>query len=439
MRDKFKGYYRPTKAEEDALWADALLVMDTNVVLDFYRYHTATTRLYLDSLQKFERRLWLPYQVALEFHRNRPAVRAESPKGHGDRIKVLETFRNTIGSKAYKSRLTSSPTQDELLAKTIAAIEELEAEFQVIRNDSMPNTEDKILERVTSLFTGRVGDGPTEEEAKALKEKAQSRFAEKIPPGYEDRGEKPSGEEYGDYYLWQQLMDHAKASGLDVIFATEDKKSDWSWKVNGEFVGPRPELIQEFREKTGQDIIIYSGKEFFRQLSDRAEAVTNTTELAAALADVSAVSEVRGEKDSASEDLWKTVSRSARVRVNRDSKANQRRTAEDNTGGLRLVSDVLERRYERLSLKSNDIIEEITRLRHDTDELERSPEIMASLYSQLGDIETEKDEIRSYIDRARSLRAAKFTSKWASDYGLRGDNDDDDPDWKAMRRQETLR
>lgn len=293
MRDKFRGYYRPTKGEENNRWTDSLIVMDTNVILDLYRYHSNTTRLYLDSLEKFKDQLWIPYQVAFEFHRNRPSVRLDAPKAHGERIKVLDTFKKTISSNAYKSRLTSSPIQDEMLEKVTDAIAELRKEFDAIRHDSMPNTPDKILDSISTLFDGRVGEAPTTAESEAHLEEGKRRFEKQIPPGYEDRGDKPAGEEYGDYYLWKQLLNYAKSSKRNVIFATEDKKSDWSLKVGSEIIGPRPELIQEFREKTGQEIVIYSGREFFRQLSDRAKAVVDVSILEDALADVTAVSKNR--------------------------------------------------------------------------------------------------------------------------------------------------
>lgn len=293
MRDKFKGYYRPTKAEEDALWSGALIVMDTNVVLDLYRYHAKTTQLYLESLEKFAERLWLPYQIALEFHKNRPKVRAESTKAHKERIDDLETFANKLQSKAHKTKLASSTAEKKLIDTVSRVLQPLRLEMEQIRKDSMPKTDDPILEKITNLFDGRVGDKPSAATAETLVKDGKQRFDANIPPGYEDRGKKPEGEEYGDYFLWQQILDYAKDTQQDVIFATEDSKADWSWKVNGQIVGPRPELIQEFREKTGHDIIIYSGKEFFEHLSERGAKSVNDEDLADALADVTAVSNER--------------------------------------------------------------------------------------------------------------------------------------------------
>lgn len=300
LREKFKGYYRPTKAEEDDMWASAHIVMDTNVVLDLYKYHAKTTSLYVRSLRKFKQQLWLPYQVALEFHKNRPKVRAETTKGHKERIKDLESIRNKIQQNSLKSKLSSSTVEEELIAKTEEAIDALKSELKQLSDEVHVNSPDKLLDHITDLFDGRVGDAPSADRLAELDVEAKQRFDNFVPPGYEDRKTKALGEEYGDFYLWRQTMDYAKEHGKSIIIATEDNKVDWWQKINGdEIVGPRPELVQEFRSETGQEIIFYSGRDFFRQLSDRAKIAGSSEDLAGALADVSSVSDKRSAAESA--------------------------------------------------------------------------------------------------------------------------------------------
>ena len=40
MKDLFKGFYHPTPDEIGSLWQNAVIVFDTNVLLDFYRVST---------------------------------------------------------------------------------------------------------------------------------------------------------------------------------------------------------------------------------------------------------------------------------------------------------------------------------------------------------------------------------------------------------------
>lgn len=36
MKNKFYGYYKPSKETFDALWGNALIVLDANILLDFF-------------------------------------------------------------------------------------------------------------------------------------------------------------------------------------------------------------------------------------------------------------------------------------------------------------------------------------------------------------------------------------------------------------------
>ncbi len=42
MKGIFKGYHQPTEEEFSQLWRNALFVFDTNVLLNLYRYQSAT-------------------------------------------------------------------------------------------------------------------------------------------------------------------------------------------------------------------------------------------------------------------------------------------------------------------------------------------------------------------------------------------------------------
>ena len=86
MRDLFPGFYVPTAAQFARLWEECLLVLDSSVLLNLYRFPTSASRELLAVLQTFENRLWIPHQVALEFQRNRLGVRAEQLKKFGEEI-----------------------------------------------------------------------------------------------------------------------------------------------------------------------------------------------------------------------------------------------------------------------------------------------------------------------------------------------------------------
>src|ERR1041385_4197416 len=68
MKKEFPGYYRPTESEYQQLWEAATFAFDANVLLDFYRSTESTQHSFIGILEKIKDRLWLPYQVAREFH-----------------------------------------------------------------------------------------------------------------------------------------------------------------------------------------------------------------------------------------------------------------------------------------------------------------------------------------------------------------------------------
>ncbi|WP_353843445.1 PIN-like domain-containing protein [Mesorhizobium sp.] len=97
MRKLFHGYYEPTEKEFEKIWSDGLLVPDTNVLLHLFRFMPERRAEILAAFKSFGDRLWLPYQVASEFHAgwrsadsgNRAAY-AKAERG---------TCKETIGSR----------------------------------------------------------------------------------------------------------------------------------------------------------------------------------------------------------------------------------------------------------------------------------------------------------------------------------------------------
>jgi len=84
MRNIFKGYYRPTEDDFKTLWANAIFIFDTNVLLNLYRYQSSTRDALFEVMERLHDRVWIPYHVGLEFQRNRLKVIAEQHKRFSD-------------------------------------------------------------------------------------------------------------------------------------------------------------------------------------------------------------------------------------------------------------------------------------------------------------------------------------------------------------------
>ena len=270
MRDRFLGWYRRTPEQLSAVWDAAVFVPDANILLHCLRHPENVRDQLLRLFGVLRDSLWIPYQVGLEFHRNRLDVEFGSRDAY-DRVAddctdALEQARDRL------RKLRAHPVID--VERELAAFDRFVADFRArLRADKDNHPTQAIaeaLDRLTDLFVGRVGEKWQPEELKALKKEGEERYANKIPPGYKDSG-KDAGQygRFGDLIIWKDMIAKAKEEQRPVIFVSDDAKEDWWWIHRGEKLGPRPELIQEFRECSGQTFHIYQFTQFLRIAADR--------------------------------------------------------------------------------------------------------------------------------------------------------------------------
>ena len=74
MKNTFYEFYKLSKKRINEIWDNGLLIVDTNVLLDLYRLSPDSRKDLMKSIDHFKDRVWIPYQVGLEFHRNRESV-----------------------------------------------------------------------------------------------------------------------------------------------------------------------------------------------------------------------------------------------------------------------------------------------------------------------------------------------------------------------------
>lgn len=262
MKTEFPGFYRPSPKEFSRLWREGLIVVDTNVLLNVYRFPPDARKDLLKVFEHFSSRLWIPHQVAAEFQRNRvtaiqeqrkslSALRrlvTEAPGKINAELLRMEIARRTgVDVKEYTEQLRA------LHAGIDAAIETALAEQQSTSLD------DPIRDQLDSLFAGKVGPAPQDQVyLDALYKLGETRYALRRPPGFKDAADKKDLKyvlkgllyqaQYGDFLIWQQLLDHVAANKVKaVLFVTSDTKDDWWQVIDGKTIGPQPELVEEIR------------------------------------------------------------------------------------------------------------------------------------------------------------------------------------------------
>jgi predicted nucleic acid-binding Zn-ribbon protein len=270
MREKFPGWY-PKKPEQIAkLWDTAIFVPDANVLLHCLRHTTMVRDELLRLFEALGDALWIPYQVGLEFQRNRLGVEFGALDEYEALIKDQEA--NVERARDRLRQLRAHPTIN--VQKELSALDMFLSDFKgrmETARKAHPSAEiDGVLEKLTKLLENRIGDRWPADKLVALKKEGEDRYSKKIPPGYKDQ-KKDAGEydKFGDLIIWKEMIAKAKVDNRPVIFISDDVKEDWWWIHRGRKMGPRPELIEEFRAEAGQDFHIYEFSQFLRFAANR--------------------------------------------------------------------------------------------------------------------------------------------------------------------------
>lgn len=278
MRNSFYEYYDLTEEERDTLWKQAILVFDTNVLLSLYRLQSDTRNDILAAIANYKDRLWLPNQVGWEFHEHRieEACKPISAlKKLKEQVKDFTTkIENDYSKHPYlkdfnniKRALTS--LNDKIVKMADASI------------SCCPNFlhEDALLDKLSSLYEGKVGKPYTEERLAEIYKIGEDRYDKEVPPGYKDNKKKSGARHrFGDLIIWHQILEKSKDSDCDILFVTDDKKDDWWQMHNGDKIGPRRELVAEFRAFTGNHIIgFYTLDRFLSVAKERKEVSIKKT------------------------------------------------------------------------------------------------------------------------------------------------------------------
>lgn len=281
MRGLFSGFYRPTEDEFTQLWKNCIFVFDANVLLNLYRYPTPARDDLLKILESIPNRIWIPYQAALEYQRNRPNVIADQLRRFDDVRRVLNDTENSLSNGLEKLQLEKRHSS----IRTNEFIEGIKGQYKLFK-EQLYNLEqqqsdvsghDSLRETIDSLFKNCIGQPlESQKDLDALYQIAALRYERMQPPGYVDAHKEDDcyfynelcyKNKFGDFVLWSEIIEHANVNSIKkIVFVTDDKKEDWWWIVNSrgeKNLGPRPELTQEIKSRAGVDsFYMYNSERF---------------------------------------------------------------------------------------------------------------------------------------------------------------------------------
>ena len=270
MRDTIKEYIELSDKEKNDLWNTATFVFDTNVFLNLYRYSNKTRNQLIESFEWLKTRIWMPYQVASEFCKDRYSVIDEANKRFdnlsADADKLTDNWREEL-------RLDCSDSDIKELGKYLK-------EWITKKKDNnyltFSATNDEVFRRLLDLFDGKVGKPFSVEEKLNIEQEGEKRYASKIPPGY--RVNKKTANRFGDLFVWKEIIGYSKLKEVDIIFVTHDQKEDWWNTISGKTIGPRIELRKEFYEETKKMFHMYTMSSFLSFfIENKGKSIDKTT------------------------------------------------------------------------------------------------------------------------------------------------------------------
>jgi len=310
MKNSFYDYYPPTPEEYESLWREALIVLDTNVLLNLYRLPTTARDELINVLEVLKDRLWIPHQVALEFQRRRLTVISIERKSTADALSTASELVSEIKKKVDALQIDKRGLgidSQPLITELDKANSQLVEAIKVVHNSQLDiSSSDPIRQRLDDLLDSRVGPGPSNQsELDLLISEGEQRFKEKIPPGYMDADKDKNPNEavfifdkimyqrkFGDLILWRQLIQHAKISGIKMILlVTADRKEDWWWREQGKTIGPHPELIREIKREGGVESFWMNSAAQFVEQANKYSAASVSTESVAEIQQVALFSQ----------------------------------------------------------------------------------------------------------------------------------------------------
>lgn len=242
VKDVFGEWYEPDDDELAFFIKEGRIALDTNVLFSLYRVNAVQRKQVLDVFAEVADRLWIPFQVGLEYQRGRLDRIVEQNKAYGDVAKAVVALRNAADKALRDEELKDKVLQriGTFEAEIGKLLEELKAAHSIDEQEA--RHADPVRIALDSIFTtGRVGAKP--EDLEDRRRLALERIESKTPPGYKDVNK---GDPTGDVLIWFELLDMGAEATGPVLFITDDVKEDWYRKVDGKIVGPLPELRREW-------------------------------------------------------------------------------------------------------------------------------------------------------------------------------------------------
>lgn len=259
----FDGSTPQTDDDVDEAMKHALLSLDANVLLNFYRFSPNARDALAEVLRAAGDRVWVSHQAATEFWRNRLAAidsRNSATEQLQDALDKQERAALSAADIWAKQMAVpedvKSNVREVLQAGYESARDQIESEAGASEPISYSTANDPVLDVLSGLLSVSVGSALSESDHADAVAEGNRRAKEQEPPGYMDAKKFDEGKSRdgasGDYLVCIQSIKEATVRDIPLAIVTGDEKEDWWWKHRSAFLGPRRELVAEFSQHSHQ-------------------------------------------------------------------------------------------------------------------------------------------------------------------------------------------
>lgn len=217
----------------------------------------------MDTLERLKPRVWVPFRVAFEFHRRWREVDQANRDAYeqlSDQIASEGRSLTGLFEKYTRHQIIDVKKEQKEITDFISALCE---RLKENKKQHPPRSEaEAIFLTISELIGEAVGRRPSHDEMEKLIKEGETRYEKQVPPGFKDGKTKDGSDKYGDFFIWNEIIDKAKNDQKPIVMITDDIKEDWWTEFRGEKLGPRPELVEELAERTQQQFYLYTLSQF---------------------------------------------------------------------------------------------------------------------------------------------------------------------------------
>ena len=248
-----------------------IIVFDTNIYLNLYRYSPDIRSEYFNILkkEKIKNKLYLTETILFEIEENAKKVMLSTNNTLEAKIKEIksENIEFELNKRLSSMENLKYPYISNLKEKLnlkCKEIQEIFKEYLEEHEELLKETEKELkkYDMVTDITENlkekkRIIEGLGIKELYKITKDGDKRFKNKQAPGYKDQKNKQGLSKYNDLIIWKEIISFCKNNKKDLIYVTEDKK-EWDIEEN-----ENKNLICVTEDKKEQDIEESENKKIF--------------------------------------------------------------------------------------------------------------------------------------------------------------------------------